>query len=181
MAGFNVTTDMGAHIFRAEMREVAKESCKEAAKHVASSIWSILRAVQETTRWSLEGGWGWWAKRIAHGFVRESVTLGDYAGKSVGGWLRLSHLYFVIEGGTRQGKRGWARRGGENYGTIQGKRRAHEVYLNKARRGPSKAQPFLRPAVEANEARIAEAIAAKWEKKTITPSGRKGEYKSWKY
>lgn len=181
MDGFQVTTDMGSQVIRVELREAAKAACKEAAKHVASSIWSLLRLVQETTRWSLEGGWGWWAKKIAHGFMRESLTLGDYEGRTTGGWLRMSNLYYVIEGGTRRGKRGWGRRGDEAYGIVQGKRRAREVYLESAHRGPSKPQPFLRPAIEANEARIVEALAVKWEQKTITPSTKRGEYKSWKY
>jgi len=152
---------------REAMRAASKLACKEAALHVASTVWNILRLVQSQTRWKKPGGWGWWSEKIPHGFIRESPKIGDYEGKSTGGWLRLSDLYYPVEGGTQRGKRGFGKRGGSEYGIVQGRRESREVYLNSARRGPSKPQPFLHPAIEANEARVAEALEKSWNQAKI--------------
>jgi hypothetical protein len=159
-------TDIKAEITEYHGDEIAQEVISDVgkilsdtSKVIGKSAQDNLSTIESSTKWQRPGGYGYWAVQKPHGFMRESISAGQYESKkgSAGGWVNLSSLFYPIERGTTKGKRGWGARGGDEYmtGYSSGK-----GYMENARRGPSKAQPFLDPAIQEHEDEIWAALDA---------------------
>lgn len=154
----------------------SRMACGEAMGIVQRAAERNLLRIRAESQWPEPGGYGWWKERIAHGFMRDSFFVASYMvkpgkwswdkdGRIAGAFFRMSQIFYPIERGTKNGKRGWGTQEGNDYTQRKGSRKARNrmVWDYTGRRGPSDAKPFLWPAVLDNAHKVNEALLRHYE------------------
>lgn len=88
----------------ADTAKVARRALRSAMGVIRGRFWVNLSRISSSSKWKWPGGFGWWKLRIPHGFLKKSLSVGDYETrtKDQGAYLRMTSIMYPVEYGSKR-------------------------------------------------------------------------------